>query len=292
MALEGLNLYGEILSYIVTILSVFSIVGAFLTILTFTLFRSLRTYPIKLIIYLCYSILLAQLFFLLSFVIYDTFMCIPSAILIHYFFLADFCWSFCVAFNFYQMIVSRNREAETYELYYHIACWGIPSLAVIGVGGADEYDNLGAVCYIVSPIAKFVGFFLVGLVTISANTVIFFFISREIHETIGAAPGADKREKSKEYRVYLSIFISIGLNWIFGFIMTLFPLNSVPYLLFLTLFSLTAPLQGFLIFASYCWNVKVMSHWAGLLGRCFPYFKRLEGGLGSTRTTNNTGSRV
>jgi hypothetical protein len=26
-------------------------------------------------------------------------------VIFHYFFLADFCWSFCIAFNFYQMIV-------------------------------------------------------------------------------------------------------------------------------------------------------------------------------------------
>lgn len=65
----------------------------------------------------------------------------------------------------------------------------------------------------------FLGFFLPGLIIVSANAVIFFFIAREIHDTLKSAPKADKQEKWKEVRVYFSIFVSIGLSWIFGFIM-------------------------------------------------------------------------
>jgi hypothetical protein len=75
---DGLEIFNTVLSFVVDILSGLSIAGALLTIITFTIFKDLRTYPIKLIIYLCFCIFLAQLWFLLSFYIYDTFMYILS----------------------------------------------------------------------------------------------------------------------------------------------------------------------------------------------------------------------
>jgi len=276
--------FALILSYVVDVLSGLSIGGAFLTIITFSLFKDLRTYPIKLIIYLSYSIFLAQSFFLISFYIFETFMCIPSAVLIHFFFIANFCWNFCVAFNFYQMIVRRNREAETYEKWYHIACWGFPSILVCIVGFSDQYGNIGGVCYMTSGVAIFLAFFLPGLIIVSANAVIFFFIAREIHDTMASAPQADKREKRKEFRVYISIFISIGLSWMFGFIMTLFPSGSILQSICLVLFSITTPVQGFLIFFCYCVNARVFGKWAGLLAKCFPFCKQWEQ-LATSRTS-------
>jgi len=214
--MDTLYLFNLILNLLVDILQGLSIGGAFLTILTFSLFKEIRTYPIKLIIYLCWCIFLAQSFFIISFYSSQTFFCIPAAMLIHFFFLADFFWSFCVAFNFYQMIVRRNREAEAMEKWYHIISWSVAGVFVFFVAIADQYGDLGGVCYITSALAIFAAFFLPGLIVISANTVIFFFVSREIHDTLSSAPQADKREKKKEYRVYLSIFVSIGLSWIFG----------------------------------------------------------------------------
>lgn len=67
-------------------------------------------------------------------------------LLIHYFFLADFVWTFCVAFNFYQMIVKRNRDAESFEKYYHMAAWGIPLLVCAFCAGFEKYINRVGFC--------------------------------------------------------------------------------------------------------------------------------------------------
>jgi uncharacterized protein YqhQ len=109
---------------------------------------------------------------------------------------------------------------------------------------------------VTSALYIFIFFFLPGLIIISSNAILFFFVAREIHETLASAPKTDKRERKKELRVYISIFISIGLSWIFGFIMVLIP-QKIIQLIFLTLFSISQPLQGFLIFISYCLNAKV-----------------------------------
>jgi len=207
-----------------------------------------------------------------------TWLCWPASMLILYFFLANFGWMFCVAFNFYQMIVRRNRESEALEKWYHVGSWGGPLIVVICVAATRHFGRVGNpvdLCYIPNGIVRLCAFFIPGLVVIAANAILFFFIGREIHETLATAPKTDKRERRKELRVYLSIFISIGLTWVFGYLIYLIP-NVTVQAIFLVLFSLTTPLQGFLIFAAYCINAKVASKWAGLFGSCIPCCKRWE----------------
>ena len=152
-------------------------------------------------------------------------------------------------------------------------------------------------CYLNDAIAIFGGFFLPGLICVSANAVLFFFITTEIHETLSQAPQSDRREKSKEFKVYWSIFISIGLSWIAGFLMMLFKKVTVMMLLFLTIFSLTTPLQGIqiqidilthkiggFIFTAYCLNAKVFGRWAGVFGKVLPFCRQWEH-MGSSRST-------
>jgi hypothetical protein len=276
------------LEYVVNILLVLSMFGCFCTILTFIIFSDLRTYPIKLIIYLCLSILFAQVFFYVTFYVYDTVFCIPCAMILHYFFIADFIWTFCVAFNFYQMIVRRNRDAESLEKIYHVIAWLIPMFIVATIAGTKNYWNRGGYCYMDSGLPIFLGFFLPGLIIVSANAVIFFFIAREIHDTLKSAPKADKQEKWKEVRVYFSIFVSIGLSWFFGFVMVFIDQDVLQFI-FLVLFSVFTPLQGFLIFISYCVNAKIAYRWASFIGRGVPWFRRFES-LASRETSTTASS--
>jgi hypothetical protein len=109
--------FAMVLSYITDALTGLSLAGCVITIVTFILFKELRTYPIKLIIYLSFCLLFAQSFFLSAFYVYDQFFCIPAAMIFHYFFLANFFWSFCVAFNFYQMIV---RYVKLFSAPFHL----------------------------------------------------------------------------------------------------------------------------------------------------------------------------
>jgi len=57
--------------------------------------------------------------------------------------------------------------------------------------------------------------------------------------------------------------------------------------IFLVLFSVFTPLQGFLIFAAYCINSKVAAKWAGLFGKCIPCCKVWE-----ELATSTTSSRL
>jgi len=272
--------FEDAINYISDIFLGLSMFGCVATVVTFITFRSMRTQPIKLVVYLCVCIFFAQLFFFLSFYLYDSVMCIPCAMIFHYFFLADFIWTFSVAFNFYQMIVRRNRDAESLEYIYHTAAWLFPMIVVVAMAATDNYYNKGGYCYMASGIPIFLGFFVPGLFIVTANTVIFIFTVKEIHDTLKSAPNSDRKEKSKEMKVYFSIFASIGLSWLFGFIMVFTTDNEVLYAILLLLFSIMTPLQGFFIFLSYCCNERVVNSWGQMLG-----YQQLIDTSGATSST-------
>merc|ERR1712063_118678 len=293
----------EVFEYIVTVLMILSIVGAFCVIVTFGINPRgrLRTYPIKLIMYLCVCIVIGFTAFLIAFEPYiytNEPMCIIIAIFVHYYFIANFLWTFCIAFNFYQMIVRRNRQAQHLEKYFHVACWGIPAILCIFTGGFNQYGDLGGACYIKSALVRFLCFFIPGLIIISCNAILFFSVGREIHETLSSASTSSDsgrpfdKEKlktlKKEFRVYLSIFVSIGLSWIFGYLMFLLPFPIVSDIFFI-LFSIFAPLQGLLIFVFYILNRKVIAAWVSLIGvlPCCPCCGDLAAKIEPENTTNS-----
>lgn len=282
------NKYYEVLQWIQVSLLILSILGSFFTILTFVIFSSIRSYPIKLICWLCSTIFIGQLLFLtVQFLAPNTFFCTYGGALVHYFFLTNFFWCFCLAFNFYQLIVKRNSVTRELEKWYHLIGWGVSLVFVLIVAGLGVYGQQGpnGACYIVSRLAVFLGFFLPGLLMVSANCVLFFFVASEIHGTLSKAPETEQRRKdnSKEMRVLISIFVTVGLSWAFGFFVALTSDVDILREIMQLLFSLTAPLQGFFIFVAYCINKKVLNRWKGLFG-C-----KVRGDESTSRTASSRG---
>jgi hypothetical protein len=189
---------------------------------------------------------------------------------IHYFFLSNFFWCGNIAFNFYEMIVRRNPETAAFEKFYHFFGWGLPCIAVVGVSIAGHYGSnvVGyGNCYIKESISVFLGFFLPGIILVSINAVLFFFVASEIHGTLRHAPNdKESKHKAKEFRVLMSIFVTVGLSWIFGFVTSIFTNVFVVCHIFLVIFTISAPLQGFFIFVAYCLNKKVKNKWLGFFG--------------------------
>jgi len=273
--IDNLNKFGDAIGWIQTVLLILSIVGCFLTVLTFVAFPAIRTYPIKLICWLSVSIALGQLLFLLiqTYAGVNLVACTIGGAAIHYFFLTNFFWCFCLAFNFYQLIVKRNSQTRALEKYYHFVGWGIPFIFVILLGALQQYGRIGAApnygCYIRSGDWVLIGFFIPGVLMVAANAVLFFFVASEIHGTLSKAPETEqkqRRENSKEMRVLISIFVTVGLSWIFGFFISLTATVFVLYQIVQILFTVTAPLQGFFIFVAYCINKKVINRWKSCFG--------------------------
>jgi len=123
---------------------------------------------------------------------------------------------------------------------------------------------------------------------ISANAVLFFFVASEIHGTLAKAPDSEQRERTKEFRVLMSIFVTVGLSWIFAFLNSI--LMTVPVLNYIVLVLMTmfTPLQGFFIFVAYCLNKKVQLKWMAIFAKCFPCCA-VDGTLTTTGTKNTAG---
>jgi len=277
-------------SILTDVLLICSIVCATLTIITFLIHRKLMTYPIKLICFLCVCIIIGFTFFLLIFesFVYDEWPCVPFAVITHYFFLANFCWTFCVAFNFYQMIVRRNRDSQKLEIGYHLFSWIAPAIVVTVVGSTGEYGDIGQVCWMKNDVTIFVAFFLPGLILISLNFIFFYFVAREIHETLSSS--SSEGASRKEFCVYLSITVSIGVSWTFAFLLFIVP-NQTAITVFLYMFSLTAPAQGVFIFLAYVINAKVLARWCGFFGMCIPICSEWGEALDTTASTGSGSSK-
>jgi G protein-coupled receptor 64 len=295
MACDTCTEINDVMSTVADVLLALSIACALMSLITFLIFKAIRTYPIKLICYLCVCIIIGFSAFIASDkpgVPTNEGACISVAILVHYFFVANWCWTFCIAFNFYQMIVRRNRESQRIEKWYHLFAWGLPSTLVIGVGASQNYGPIGngtkAQCFINDDLSRFMTFFIPGLIILSCNGILFFFIGREIHETLAGAPKSDQRDRKKEFRVYISIYVSIGLSWVFGYLMLLIPEEHIVTI-FLILFTIFTPLQGVFIFIFYCINKKVAAKWAGLFS-FIPFCKRLEENISTNSTSNGSSS--
>jgi len=137
----------------------------------------------------------------------------------------------------------------------------------------------------------FATFFLPGLILTSANAVLFFFVASEIHGTLSKAPDSEQREKTKEFRVLMSIFVTVGLSWIFGFLNSI--LSGVPVVkyIILVLMTIFTPLQGFFIFVAYCLNKKVQLKWMSLFS-CLPCCDvEMHATTGKTGTTGTVSTR-
>lgn len=282
-----------------------SILCAVFLIFTFAVFGEngkIRTYPIKLIMFLCLTLILAFTFFLILSqppIVENVGACFFVGVMIHYWFIANFCWTFCIAFNFYRMIVAQDRDTRSYEKWYHIASWCFPAILCIIVGALQLYGRVPNTysCFITSSTARLLAFFVPGLLVVAANMVLFIFVAREIRETLkGAAEirgAGEKKDLKRQLRVYISIVFSIGLAWIFGFIQSLLSLietTQIPAQIFDVLFNVFVPLQGYFLFGSYCVNEKIFKKYAQAFGKCFPCCRVVVEKLDYLATVSTTGT--
>mgnify|MGYP005864307735 CR=1 FL=1 len=103
------QIFNIIVGYIQMVLLGVSVVCAIITIVTFTAFPRIRTYPIKLILFLCVTIVCGYTTFLFNGYFADIpLLCPIIGAIVHYFFLSNFFWCANIAFNFYEMVCHHH----------------------------------------------------------------------------------------------------------------------------------------------------------------------------------------
>lgn len=107
--------------------------------------------PSKILIQLCFALLLLNLVFLVDawLALYPDAvgLCISTAWFLHYFLLAAFTWMGLEAVHMYVALVKVfNVNVSHYMLKFSLAGWGIPMIVVIIVIAIDK-NNYGLISY-------------------------------------------------------------------------------------------------------------------------------------------------
>ena len=227
----------EILSYIG--LSI-DFVSCLLFLLTFFLFKKLRTFFSKLMVNFVLSVLLGDLIFLLGAPLSTFFnlpeFCIAVSIVLHYVYLCRFSWMTVMGSelvrSFYN-IKKLNKSADgNWKLLtlYMLLGWLSPLVIVIPtiivnftVEDSVNY-GVGSTCWINRPIALTVTFVIPVGLSIIYNVIAFVVVMvmigliRRRPMTSSLDPKEQRKQSWKDFRFAVALLTVTGLSWSFGFL--------------------------------------------------------------------------
>ncbi|XP_065370992.1 uncharacterized protein LOC135963143 [Calliphora vicina] len=240
-------------------LSLFGIVGIFVTACTFRSWR--KKANSKVLLQLSAAIALQMILFcfvnteensyhLISNKIFTS--CITIGACLHYSVLVQFCWMVIIAYLQFKRYVQvfGNTRPKRFFIKSTILGWGLPLIPVacVLVFDSDSYiphqnESTNPLCY-PSGLSFYIGIVLPITLVIIANLVIFVVVIYNIlKHPAGSIRHTEKSIAISQIRLLVLLFFLLGFTWIFGL------LNAMKAgLVFSYLFCLTATLQGFILF--------------------------------------------
>ncbi|XP_057369443.1 uncharacterized protein LOC130690463 [Daphnia carinata] len=247
------TVHGAILNFITLLGSSASILGLLLILATFAIFPSWRK-PLghKFLVQLSAALIILLITFLAGVDrVGNSEACRLTAIFLHYFLLATFCWMTIEAYHQYQRLVKVfGTYMPRFLLKATVLAWTVPSVPVIIVliYDVDSYTGSEGYCWI-RPTAFYFAVLAPVIILFLINLTLFVFVVRSI-----AASGrglrtnqSESKQAKEKFVASLMNFILLGMSWIFGFF-AVGPTNSV---IFSYLFCLTTTFQGFFLFVLY-----------------------------------------
>ena len=144
----------RVLKHIGIVTASLSLVGSSFIILTWILFRNLRTFPFKLIVFLSASDFFASIAYLFS--VNESMKncnqqeyCSIIGFCLHFFLCASFMWIFAISINLNLLLVQRvGNDILKYEKYYHLLTWGTCIILSVVPLFFDGYGDAGNYCWI------------------------------------------------------------------------------------------------------------------------------------------------
>ena len=262
----------------------FTVFGTFLLLLTYSLFKDLRTLPGLILMNLCVTILFNGIIYTFGNIIISIYtlpiICTILAVLLHFTYLTQFAWmsifSWEIMRTFYRArtMIQESRQAKTkLFIIYVIIAWIAPTLVITvaltlnyttesmvryGVRTENEpnfcwinhYDSM--IALFLTPLA--VSLFI-NLLTFAMTTVLLCLAQRDHARTKGSS-----NVTLAIVRVWLAAFLTSGISWILGFV-TNSPTSWVWYP-----FVLLISTQGFAISLTFLLTRKVVNSYLNLFG--------------------------
>ena len=260
-----------------------SFIGAILILLTYTLFKELRTLPGKLLMNLAITILVTSLFILIggpiTASVSNTDLCTSVAVILHFFFLGQFSWmsvmSFEMARTLNQALKLRTQKSNKFKrnlfITYFLIGWGLPLLITV-VSITVNYTTSGLVlygvradgtqgsCWINHLESAIVAFVVPLCLSLSFNLITFIAVSVYLFKAFRNQSKLKSDNRVSYLRINIAMFTVSGLTWVFGFIAILVGASWAWYIFIILNSSL-----GFVIFIFFLFTKKVAKLYLSLL---------------------------
>ncbi|XP_063981023.1 latrophilin Cirl-like isoform X4 [Diachasmimorpha longicaudata] len=273
----------QIITYIGCIISVVCLV---LAIMTFQLFRGLKSDRTTIHKNLCVCLLIAEVLFVCGIGQTDQrIVCGVVAGLLHFFFLCAFAWMFLEGFQLYVMLIEVFEAEKSRLRWYYLVAYGGP-LLVVAISciidplsyGTDRYCWLRADNYFIfSFVGPVILVILANLVFLSmaiymmcrhANTTV--SMKSKEHSRLASASGKEENALPNKLQAHLAwlrgaivLVFLLGLTWTFG----LLYLNQESVIM-AYIFTVLNSLQGLFIFVFHCvQNEKVRKEYRKFIRR-------------------------
>lgn len=258
----------EILSITGCCISIFGLVMIGLTAILFRSWR--RDFNNKIWLNLCVAIFILVICFLIvtfSDFQYYNLVCMFTGIALHYSVLCSFCWMFVAAIISYRRLVLVFTRDASHKLFRACAfAYGVP-FAIFGIllsvdphaymGRFEETTPSASFCY-PSGLALWLTVYVPVAGMLLANCILFSLIVRSVFATKHIQRHGDTNDALRCASVSCLLVFLFGLPWIFGLF--------AQSLVFAYLFTLTATMQGFVLFVFFViGNKKTRELWMNKL---------------------------
>ena len=191
--------------------------------------------PARLQISLVTSLLVAMVAFLLNpFFLHLFSVCYVIAVLIHWSFLAAFCWIAVIGWDILHMLnlasnLRRTEQGNRMFLFYSLYGWGFPTMTVVtslvldNTGFSSSWTPAYAVslCWISNKLGLLVYF--VAPVALQIFVSIIFFVGCIFYLYRNKMSRGNNNQERGRFWIHIRLFILMGLTWVIGFVAI--PLN-------------------------------------------------------------------
>ncbi|XP_074098364.1 latrophilin Cirl isoform X2 [Cotesia typhae] len=302
----------QIVTYVGCIISIVCLV---LTIMTFQLFRGLKSDRTTIHKNLCVCLLIAEILFVCGIGQTDQrIVCGVVAGLLHFFFLCAFAWMFLEGFQLYVMLIEVFEAEKSRLRWYYLIAYGGP-LLIVAISciidplsyGTDRYCWLRADNYFIfSFVGPVILVILANVVFLSmaiymmcrhANTAV--SMKSKEHSRLASASGKEENALPNKLQAHLAwlrgaiiLVFLLGLTWTFG----LLYLNQETVIM-AYLFTALNSLQGMFIFVFHCiQNEKVRKEYRKFIRRhswlpkCLRCSKTVTGSSGGGSSGTSVGA--
>ena len=262
-------------------------VSGLLFLLTFLLFKELRTFFSKLMVNFMVSIILGDTIFVIggpSFALLNLPpLCTAVGIILHYVFLCRFGWMTVMGSelvrSFYNIKKLNKGAVENWKLLslYMLVGWLSPLVIVIPtiivnftVDNSVNY-GVGNICWINGVIALIVTFAVPVGVSIVYNTIAFIAVIIVVSYIknqpmlSSTYPKEYRKQLWKDVRFAFAVFTLTGLSWIFGFLALLYHDGHLELSWAWYLFTIFSSTQALAVSVAFLFTKKVFRLYRSLL---------------------------